>query len=83
MPLVSITRLRVRRWFYLPAFIVQALRIARQAARADGNLAVKLLADRRNAFWTGTSWSSESSMKAFIHACQTPRSGDAKPAALV
>jgi hypothetical protein len=44
------------------------LRIARQAAKADGNLAVKLLRDRRNTFWTGTSWSSESSMKAFMHA---------------
>jgi hypothetical protein len=68
MPFVSITRLRVRSWFYLPAFVVQSLRIARQAARADGNLAVKLLRDRRNTFWTGTSWSSEGSMKAFMHA---------------
>ena len=68
MPLVSITRLRVRSWFYLPAFVVQSQRIARQAARADGNLAVKLFGDRRNAFWTATSWSSEGSMKAFMHA---------------
>jgi hypothetical protein len=45
---------------------LQTLLIARQAARADGNLAVKLFADRRNTFWTGTSWSSESSMKAFM-----------------
>ena len=32
------------------------------------NLAVKLLRDRGNTFWTSTSWSSESSMKAFMHA---------------
>jgi len=57
MPFVSITRLRVRSWSYLPAFVVQTLRIARQAARADGNLAVKLLRDHRNAFLSGTSWS--------------------------
>jgi hypothetical protein len=68
MPVVSITRLRVRSWFYLPTFIVQTLRIARQASRADGNLAVKLLRDRRNTFWTGTSWSSEASLNAFISA---------------
>jgi heme-degrading monooxygenase HmoA len=68
MPFVSITRLRVRSWFYLPAFFIQAGRIARQAAKADGNLAVKLLRDRRNVFWTATSWSSEASMKAFMHA---------------
>jgi hypothetical protein len=68
MPFVSITRLRVRSWFYVPAFVVQTLRIARQAARADGNLAVKLLRDRRKTFWTGTTWSSEDSVKAFMHA---------------
>jgi hypothetical protein len=68
MPIVSITRVRVRSWSYVPAFFIQTLRIARQAARADGNLAVTLLRDRRNTFWTGTSWSSEGSMKAFMHA---------------
>jgi hypothetical protein len=68
MPIVSITRLRVRSWSYLPAFFVQTLRSAWQAARSDGNLAVKLLRDRRNTFWTSTSWSSEDAMKAFMHA---------------
>ena len=68
MPVVSITRLRVRSWSYLPAFFVQTLRITRQAAGADGNLAVRLLRDRRNTFWTGTSWSSEALMKRFMHA---------------
>ncbi len=68
MPFVSITRLRVRSWSYFPAFSFQTLRIAWQAARSDGNLAVKLLRDKEKAFWTGTSWSSEDSMKAFMHA---------------
>ena len=68
MPVISITRLRVRSWSYLPAFFVQTLRIARQAAAAGGNLSVRLLRDRRNTFWTSTSWSSEGSMKDFMHA---------------
>jgi hypothetical protein len=68
MPVVSITRIRVRSWAYLPAFFVQTLRIARQAARADGSLEVALLRVRGITFWTITSWSSESSMKAFMHA---------------
>jgi hypothetical protein len=42
------------------------MRIGRQATRADGNLAVKVLRDRRNAFWTWTSWDCESSMKEFM-----------------
>ena len=68
MPFVSITRLRVRSWWYFPAFLFQTSRIARQAAQADGNLAVILLRDRRSTFWTATSWSSEGSMKAFMRA---------------
>jgi len=68
MPLVSITRLRVRSWRYVPVFFVQTIRSARQAATAEGNLAVGLLRDRRNTFWTSTCWSSEAAMKAFMHA---------------
>ena len=66
MPLISITRLRVRSWIYLPAFFYQALRINRQAAAAEGNLKVRLLRDRRNTFWTATSWSAPAAMKAFM-----------------
>ena len=66
--IVSITRLRVRSWRYLPSFFLRTLRIAWQAARSDGNLAVGLLRDRRNTFWTGTIWPDESAMKAFMHA---------------
>jgi hypothetical protein len=66
MPFISVTRLRLRSWVYLPPFIVQAFRAIRQAANAEGNLAVATLRDRRNTFWTTTSWSSEDSMKAFM-----------------
>ncbi len=68
MAVVSITRLRVRSWLYLPGFLFHAVRIARQAKEANGNIAVKLLRDRRNTFWTATSWSSEASMRAFMMA---------------
>jgi hypothetical protein len=66
MPFISITRLRVRSWRYLPAFLFQTMRIARQATMADGNLAVQVLRDRRSTYWTATSWASEGSMKAFM-----------------
>jgi hypothetical protein len=68
MPVVSITRVRMRSWRYLPMFFLQSLRAARQAAASNGNLSTKLLRDRRNAFWTATSWSDEAAMKAFMHA---------------
>ena len=66
MPVISVTRLRVRSWRFLPAFLFASLRISRQARRAEGNLAVKLLRDRRNAYWTCTSWESEAAMKEFM-----------------
>lgn len=68
MPLISITRLRVRRWWFLPQFFIEALRSAKQAAAAEGNLHAALLRDRHSTFWTSTSWTSEAAMKAFMHA---------------
>lgn len=66
MPTVSITRLRVRSWRFLPVFFLYALRSARLAAKAEGNLAAKLLRDRRNTFWTGTVWTNDAAMKSFM-----------------
>ncbi len=66
MPVVSITRLRIRSWAFLPAFFIQTLRITRQVPKAEGNLGVKLLQDRHRTFWTATCWTSENAMKAFM-----------------
>lgn len=66
MPIISITRLRVRWWFYLPAFFFQAVRTSKQAAAAEGNLAVKVLRESGNIFWTATSWSSAGAVKAYM-----------------
>ncbi len=66
MPLVSITRLRVRSLCFLPAFIWYSLRSARQASRAPGNLATQILKERKRAFWTATPWTDQAAMKNFI-----------------
>jgi Domain of unknown function (DUF3291) len=66
MPFVSITRLRVRSFRYLPVFLIGAFRSARQAKNAAGNLAVSLLSDSNFTFWTRTLWSDERSMRAFM-----------------
>ena len=66
MPLVSITRLRVRSFRYLPVFLLGAFRSARQAKNAPGNLAVSLLNDANFAFWTRTLWNDERAMRAFM-----------------
>jgi hypothetical protein len=66
MPLVSITRLRIRSWRFLPMFLLYGLRSSRQATRAEGSLAVVRLSDRHRVFWTATVWSSEAAMKRFM-----------------
>jgi heme-degrading monooxygenase HmoA len=66
MPLVSITRLRVRSWRYLLPFLYRALQSARQAKAAEGSLAVSVLRQPRSVFWTRTVWISEEAMKSFM-----------------
>jgi hypothetical protein len=66
MSLVSITRLRVRSFRYLPAFLLGSLRSAREAKNASGSLAVSVLSDASLAFWTRTLWTDERSMRAFL-----------------
>lgn len=66
MPAVSITRLRVRAWRYLPAFLLGAYRSVRQARRVPGNIAATVLADRNFAFWTNTVWVDEAALRSFM-----------------
>ena len=68
MALISVTRLRVRSFRYLPGFILFAVLSARQAKRAPGNLGTGLLRDANKTFWTRTAWHDEASMRAFMMA---------------
>jgi heme-degrading monooxygenase HmoA len=80
MIFVSVTRLRLRLWGFLPAFLVEALRATMQARSASGNRAVALMRDARNAFWTCTVWDDEKAMRSFmlsgIHRRAMPRLPD-------
>ena len=66
MPFISITRLRVRSWRFLPSFFMHAVLAARQARAAPGNLGVSVLREAGNVFWTRTLWESESSMRSYL-----------------
>ena len=66
MAFISITRLRVRSLRYLPQFLWYTLLSLLQAKRAPGCLAVKLLRDANNTFWTNTAWQSEAAMRSYI-----------------
>src|SRR5450755_3707596 len=65
MPLISMTRLRVRSWGYFPAFAWQSVKSARQAERSAGFLSGRLLRNPKNVFWTMTAWKDETAMNAF------------------
>ena len=60
---VSITRLRVRSIFYLPAFMLHALRTMTQAQKAEGVHGVDTRFEKNNVVWTKTVWSEEKMMK--------------------
>src|SRR5437667_11726186 len=66
MAFASVTRLRVRSWRFLPMFLIQSFRAAQQAKSAEGSLAVALLRQPQNTYWTRTVRKSESAMTAFM-----------------
>jgi hypothetical protein len=74
---VSVTRLRVRRWRHMPAFMWYTYASQRQVVHAAGFCGGRLLIDARRTFWTLTAWEDERAMKAFrgtgAHARVMPR----------
>jgi len=68
MPFVSITRLRIRSFWFMPLFAVYTQRSLRQVKAATGFHAGGLLPDRKNTFWTMTLWDSMESMRRYITA---------------
>ncbi len=62
---VSVTRLRLKRPWNLPAFLWFSLRSIIQARNSKGNMDVQTLKDRGLVFWTMTLWRTEEDMRAF------------------
>ena len=65
MPLASITRLRLRKLRFLPAFLYRAHLSQRQAARSDGFLGGYVAISPGLAFWTVTVWRDAEAMHAY------------------
>ena len=62
---VSLTRLRLRSWWYFPPFFYGNEKSVKQLRKAPGFRTGYELADKDRTFWTLTLWESQSAMKAF------------------
>jgi heme-degrading monooxygenase HmoA len=65
MAFISVTRLRVRSFLYLPEFLWDTAKSVRQVQRSSGFLGGRLLVNAPYVFWTMTVWREEAAMNAF------------------
>ena len=68
MPIVSVTRLRLRSLRFFPGFLWYTRRSIRQAKRTPGNLGVRVRKTRGLAFWTLSIWRDNQAIRAFVPA---------------
>jgi quinol monooxygenase YgiN len=66
MPLVSVTRLRIRSAWFLPAFFLYAMRSLQQARAAPGVLKAEVFNDAALTFWTCSVWEDQQAMRAYM-----------------
>ena len=68
MPVIVVTRLRLKDPALLDEFFTDAVAAIEQATKAEGNLGADALADANNAWWSVTAWQDRSRMQAFVDA---------------
>jgi Domain of unknown function (DUF3291) len=66
MIFVSLTRLRIRSFRFVPLFALHALLSMRQVTIAPGFQSGALLADRSWTFWTMTAWDTQENMRRYM-----------------
>jgi heme-degrading monooxygenase HmoA len=65
MAYISATRLRIRSWRYFLPFVWHAMLARRQAERAPGFLAGKVIRDAKGTYWTITAWIDQAAMEQY------------------
>jgi len=66
MPVIVVTRLRLKDPALLDEFFTDAVAAIEQAQKSDGNLGADALADANNAWWSVSSWQARGPMRAFV-----------------
>jgi hypothetical protein len=68
MPVIVVTRLRLKDPALLDEFFTDAVAAIEQAQKSDGNLGADALADADNAWWSVSAWTGRGPMQAFVGA---------------
>jgi len=68
MPVIVVTRLRLKDHAFFDEFFASAVAVMEQAQSGEGNLGADVLADANNTFWTRTAWRERGAMHAFVGA---------------
>ena len=66
MPVIVVTRLRLRDPALLDEFFTDAVAAIEQAMKSEGNLGADALADAHNAWWSVSAWQDHRLMRAFV-----------------
>ena len=66
MPVIVVTRLRLRDPALLDEFFTDAVAAIEQAMKSEGNLGADALADANNAWWSVSAWQERGLMRAFV-----------------
>ena len=66
MPVIVVTRLRLKNPALLDEFFTDAVAAIEQAQKSAGNLGADALADADNAWWSVSSWQARGPMRAFV-----------------
>jgi hypothetical protein len=66
MPVIVVTRLRLRDAAFFDEFFAQAVAVVEQAKNSQGNLHADVLAEANNTYWTHTAWQERGLMNAFV-----------------
>ena len=66
MPVIVVTRLRLKEPTLFNEFFASAVAVVEQAQNSEGNLGADVLAEANNTYWTRTAWRERESMNAFV-----------------
>jgi hypothetical protein len=66
MPVIVVTRLRLKDPALLDEFFTDAVAAIEQAMKSNGNLGTDALADANNAWWSVSAWQERGQMQAYV-----------------